>query len=535
MGPAVTIDVLIVGAGPTGLVLAAQLQRFGVRFRLVDSAPTGVHESRALAVQARSLEILQTLGIAQALVDQGNRSARLMLHFDAGKAATVELGGFGRDDTRFPFILFVSQAQTEALLGEHVVAHGTPIERGVRFVACTTEGGVVQATLRRDDGSEERVHARYLVGCDGAHSSVRKATGIPFEGDAYLQAFVLGDIEVEGPLQPDTLHAFPGAGGIALLLPLRSPATWRVIATSAALARESARPAGDISTSALSLAELQATVDVSTGGTLRLAQPAWLAKFHLHHRQAQRYRAGPIFLAGDAAHVHSPVGAQGMNTGIQDAWNLGWKLALVGTGAADAGLLDSYERERWPVGRLLLRSTDRAFTMFLRSMSTSGFATLVRRHVVPHVVPAVLRSTRLRKAAFHFISQLGVRYRNSPAVEEGRPLLRAGPKAGDRLPDLKLVLDGTPLFLHDLVAAPCLHLLLCGPADWDEQQVEALCHRFPQLLKVHRLPLLAAGEGQAHYLVRPDGHIGYRCAGTDLEGVGDHVDRLAGTTAATGP
>jgi 2-polyprenyl-6-methoxyphenol hydroxylase-like FAD-dependent oxidoreductase len=326
------------------------------------------------------------------------------------------------------------------------------------------------------DGAEERVHTRFLVGCDGAHSAIRKAAGIPFEGDAYLQSFVLGDMEVDGPLQPDTLHAFPDAGGVAMFFPLGAPSTWRVIASSIADGKGGShgrgrQPDESITKRDLSLAQLQEIVDVSTGGSLRLTEPAWLARFRLHHRQAKHYRNGPVFLAGDAAHVHSPVGAQGMNTGIQDAWNLGWKVALVTAGAANASLLDSYEAERWPVGRVLLRYTDRAFSLFLRSMSASRFATLMRRRVVPHIVPSMLRSTRVRESAVHFISELGVRYRGSFAVEEGVPRLRQGPMAGDRLPDLKVMRDGEPVFLHHALARPHLHLLLCGPVEaWEPER-----------------------------------------------------------------
>lgn len=533
------LDVLIVGAGPTGLTLAAQLHAFGARFRIIDRNPDRVHESRALAVQARSLEVLQALGLGETLVTRGNPGVRLSIHFEGAKAVTVGLADFGPADTRFPFILFVSQTQTEAVLGDHLAAMGVTVERGHELVRLTPGSDEVCCVIRDRQGQEKQVRTRYVVGCDGAHSTVRKEAGIQFQGAAYLQDFVLGDVEVDGALERDTLHAFPGSRGVAMFFPLGSPATWRIIAMAGS-APDPVRPGADTTagpmTSDLSLPELQRIVDGATGGQLRLRDPVWLTHFHLHHRQARRYRAGRVFLAGDAAHIHSPVGAQGMNTGIQDAWNLGWKLALVARGAAYPSLLDSYEAERWPVGRVLLRSTDRVFALFTRVMSAASFAAWVRRTVGPWMLPRVLGSRRLRAILFRFVSQLGIRYRSSPAVMEGRPRLPAGPRAGDRLPDAPVTRDGRPSFLLQELCSGCLHLLLCGE-DWEPTAVADLLERYPgivdaQLLSRRGRTGLVDGAGEAlgrlgvgaatdaaQYLVRPDGHIGFRCAGRDLREV----------------
>jgi len=288
----------------------------------------------------------------------------------------------------------------------------------------------------------------------------------------------------------------------------------------------------------LSLGDVQALADGFTGGSVRLRDPVWLTSFQLQHRQAASYRAGRVFLAGDAAHVHSPAGAQGMNTGIQDAWNLGWKLALVARGLADEALLDSYHAERWPVGRLVLRFTDQAFTM---ATSSTPLARLVRTQLAPRLAPVALRFRRGRALGFRTISQLGIRYRGSPAVQEGRPSPRRGPRAGDRLPDGRLDWDGRPRWLHEALHAPGFHLLLCGPADaWDDGPLEAVRDRWAGLVTVHRLaaspgPGVLHDDGTllrrlgvrstAHYLVRPDGHVGYRGAGTDLDGLRGHLDR----------
>ena len=560
------LDVLIVGAGPTGLTLAAGLARYGVSFRIVDRALDRAHESRALGVQARTLEVLQSLGLGETLVRRGNPGTRVRLHFDRTRSAEIRLAGFRAPDTRFPFILFVSQSETEAVLGGHLASLAVTLERGVQLVDAEAGTEAVHCLLRHRDDRQERVSARYLVGCDGAHSTVRKHARIPFEGDAYLQDFVLGDVEVDGPLERDAIHSFAIGRGVAMFFPLGSPATWRVIAMSGRGAGRGAtevadrpadrpEPAEAATTGDLSLNELQAIVDGATGGGLVLRDPAWLTHFRLHHRQAAHYRTGRIFLAGDAAHIHSPVGAQGMNTGIQDAWNLAWKLGLVARGAAVEALLDSYEPERWPVGRRLLRYTDRAFGLFTRVVSGRVTAAWARRVVGTHVLPRLLSSARLRARLFRFVSQLGIRYRESPAVTEGRPRLRMGPRAGDRLPDAPVSRDGRRTYLQQELSGPEFQLLLCGTAEgWDRARLGELTGRFGGLLTLQHLSaserpgalvdqggvLSRLGIRSVHeagqYLVRPDGHIAFRCAGSDLGPVERYLGRwLTGGSRAAAP
>ena len=533
------LDVLIVGAGPTGLALAMQLQRFGGRFRIIDKLDDRTRESRALAVQARSLELLQMFGLGEALVARGNTSARLKLHLEGRALAPVNLGNVGATDTRFPFILFVSQAETETVLADYLNASGVVVERGFDLVTFTVADGV-ECVLRQDDGTQERVRTRFLVGCDGAHSTVRKGTGIPFEGGSYPQDFVLGDVEADGPLEPNAINSFAGGGGVAMFFPLGRPTTWRVIAMSAPAGADSTQGQMAATTSDLSLSELQTIVDPPTVGAVRLRDPAWLTRFHLHHRQIATYRHGNVFLAGDAAHIHSPVGAQGMNTGLQDAWNLGWKLAFVTRGVANTRLLDSYNAERWPVGRFLLRYTDRLFTTFTSAMSGRPFATWVRRFIAPRVVPRVFGSTWLRRTAFAFVSELGIRYRHSPAVTEGDPPQRGGPHAGDRLPDAEVRVDGRLTYLQEALAGRHLALLLCGdPHNWDSDELMRVRERYGRVLSVFRLsrdPVegdLIDERGDAfarlgvrvaaQYLVRPDSYVAFRCAGTGFEALEQYL------------
>jgi 2-polyprenyl-6-methoxyphenol hydroxylase-like FAD-dependent oxidoreductase len=529
------LDVLVVGAGPTGLALAAQLRAFGATVRIVDRHLDRVHESRALAVQPRTLEVLRGLGVAEELVARGNDAVWVQLHA-GGRVVWVRLFGLGLDDTAYPSLLFVSQAETEQLLGDHLAGRGVPVERGVELTGFHADPDAVTSILRHRDGRTEQVRARYLVGCDGAASTVRRGAGIPFKGGAYPQTFALADLEADG-LDRDAAHAFLGREGIVLFFPLGRPASWRMLAMNPTLQgrRAPAQP---------TLEELQALADTFTGGSVRLRDPVWRTYFGLQHRHATRYQAGRIFLAGDAAHVHSPAGAQGMNTGIQDAWNLGWKLALVSRGVADEALLDTYDAERRPVGGFVVRFTDRAFSV---ATSTNPLVRVLRTQLVPRMLPLGLRFDRAVASGFRTVSQLNVSYRSSPAVQEGRPALRRGPRAGDRLPDAQITRDGQECWLGEALAAPGFHLLLCGPVgEWHPSQLSALRHRYPDTLAVHHLTREATPgtlhdldgqvfarlgvDGAAQYLIRPDGHVGYRCGGDDLAGLQRYLARWLPTT-----
>jgi len=542
-------DVLVVGAGPTGLMLAASLHSFGVRTRLVDRLIDRAHESRALVVHARSLEIFRDLGIADTLVRRGNTSRRIAIHLSAKRNVLIPFDDIGAVDTEFPYILFISQAETEAVLDGHLAAVGQKVERGVEVVALSSEASGVACTLRHLDGREEIVRATYVAGCDGAHSFVRKAAGIPFEGDAYPQTFVLGDVEVDGAITPNALNLFFGRHGLAAFFPLGRPRTWRMIGIAppevGAGINPSDRPV-------LTLDELQQIADVAVTVPLKLRDPDWLANFRLHHRQATHYRAGRFFLAGDAAHVHSPAGGQGMNTGLQDAWNLGWKLALAIRGIAGDSLLDSYEAERHPVGKFLLRYTDRLFGSFARLAKAGPIVSAIRIFFMGTIFPRILASPKRRSRAFRIVSQLGIRYRSSPIVSEGKPSLKAGPQAGDRFPDSPVTVRGNASRLHRELCGPRFHMLLCGSeSEWDPIAVVDLEKKYPGLLSIRHLVREGSGsvlldptgealallgvQSDASYIIRPDGYVSYRSAGRTLAGAATHLSKLLSGAVSAAP
>jgi FAD binding domain len=286
---------------------------------------------------------------------------------------------------------------------------------------------------------------------------------------------------------------------------------------------------------AVTLDEVQALADNYTGGAVLVHDPVWMTNFRLHHRAATHYRAGRVLLAGDAAHIHSPAGAQGMNTGIQDAVNLGWKLAHTLRGLANPAVLDTYEPERAPVGRRVLRFTDRAFTI---ATSTNPIVRFIRTRIAPALIPLALKPRAGRAYAFRTVSQLAIRYRTSPLSVNGPDSPRRGPRAGDRLPDAPVVQNGQKTSLHSAIATPGWHLLLCGPVDtWPADEVANISQRYAGLVSVHYLSTTSAPgilydsggrvlrrlglapDHTAVFLVRPDGHVGYRCGHQELAGL----------------
>lgn len=560
-------DVLVVGAGPTGLAVAAELAAQGVSVLVVDAGADRVHESRALAIQPRTLEVLRGLGLADDLVAQGNPNVALEVHA-GGRRLRTRVFDVGLDDTAFPFLLFLSQAETERILGEHLREVGVALRRPVTLVGLDVAGSdddgrpLCAATLEDADGARSVERARYVVGCDGARSAVRRLAAIPFPGAGYPQSFVLADLEIDG-LERGRAHAFLGAEGPFLVFPLEHPASWRIIAMRSpdgpAPQRSpgAERPESAGSVPLRELRELQELADRATKGAgsprLRLHDVVWSTTFRLQHREAARYRRGPVLLAGDAAHVHSPVGAQGMNTGIQDAANLGWKLGLVARGRGSAGLLDTYDAERRPVGAFVLRFTDRGF----RAATSSGAVVRrVRAHLLPRLLPMAGRWRLGRRFAVRTIAQLRVRYPPSLVVARpGRFARLHRPRAGERLPDARLTGRGRADRLHDVIGPRRFHVLLITRGDdaAGRGALERLAAEYPGLVDAHVLasgaaarrgstPWLgpsrgaAAPEGEvvrrlhvhrsAIFVVRPDGYIGFRGAGNDVAGAAAYLSRI---------
>ena len=503
------VDVLIVGAGPTGLMLGNQLARRGVRALVIDRNPGPSIHSKALGVQARTLEIYSHLGIAERALELGTRATGANLWVEGRRAARIPLGDIGRDLSPYPFLLILGQDDNERLLGEALHHGGTDVQWNTELVELSQNSERVSATLKRADGSRQEIEADWVAGCDGAHSAVRTLSRIDFVGAPYEEVFFVADTRVTGPMVPNELNVYLWRGGFHLFFPIRGTDHWRVVG----ILPPDLRGRDDVDFDAVF-----PSVRKETGSSLSLQACSWFSTYRIHHRRAARFRDRRCFLLGDAAHIHSPVGAQGMNTGLQDAYNLGWKLALVTSGQAGERLLDSYENERVPVADRLLKTTDQAFAVL---SSNRWLAGLVRTKVAARVMAFAMGRERTRELAFRTISQIGIRYPKSSLSETLGGLPEDAPRAGDRFPWVRLRLspNGPTEDLFARLDDTRFNLIVIGqpslPASATELNGLILTHQVPDDPLNDRDLRRARIPKPSFYLLRPDGHVGL--AGTHLD------------------
>ncbi|HVE49238.1 MAG TPA: FAD-dependent monooxygenase [Casimicrobiaceae bacterium] len=503
------IDVLIVGAGPTGLMLANQLGRRGIRAMIIDRHSGPAQQTRAMAVQARTLEIYAKLGIAERALELGTRAVGANMWTQGRRTARIPLGEIGEGLSPFPFVLMLGQDENERILGERLRDWGVDVQWNTELVALQQHADHVEAGLKQPDGTTRKLQASHVAGCDGARSAVRELSSIGFPGAPYEHVFFVADTEAVGPMVPDELNVYLWRDGFHLFFPMPGQDRWRVIG----IVPKSLRGRAD-----LAFDELIPAIRQEAGADLSFRHCDWFSTYHIHHRSAERFRDRRCFLLGDAAHIHSPIGGQGMNTGLQDAYNFAWKLALVLDGRADPALLDTYETERVPVAERLLQTTDRAFTLVV---SDHWIAGLLRTRVIARVAAFAMRFERVRKLAFRTISQIGIRYPKSALSLSLAGLPENAPHAGDRFPSLRLKFkDGAPVEdLFEQLDDTRFNLIVIG------QTVGAdAFYACGDLLRVHEIPndpihanaFASAGIPQpSFYLLRPDGHVGL--AGTRLD------------------
>ena len=406
-------EVLVVGAGPVGLVAGCELARRGVHVRVIDKLAQPTDQSRAVAVHARSLDMFDRMGIVDEMLSTGVKAIAMQLYAGHSKLFRVPLGEV---DSAFPFTLNTAQTETERVLGEHLRSLGVTVERGVELTALSQDGQAVHLTLEHEDGSTERVCASWVIGADGGHSNVRKLVGTKLAGSFVGERFLLGDVDAEHRLELDSMHTFFAPDGPVVVLPMAD-------GRMRFLAEVHDAPGTPINMHPTQ-AELQAVLDERIGG-IRLLRSHWLTSFEIHHARVPAYRWGRVFLAGDAAHIHSPAGGQGMNTGMQDAFNLSWKLAAVVHGEAGENLLDSYEAERVPVADSVITFTHR----LTKAGTLSGMPRRIRDiliRIVSHVPAA-------RRAMAENAEEVNISYKNSPLAVGRRPR-RAKVTAGEHLP-----------------------------------------------------------------------------------------------------
>jgi 2-polyprenyl-6-methoxyphenol hydroxylase-like FAD-dependent oxidoreductase len=491
-----------VGAGPTGLMLANQLGRRGIRVTLIERHSGPALQSRAMAVHARTLEIYSKLGLADRAIELGRPGYGANMWANGRVKARIPFNDMGKDLSPFPYVLMLGQDDNERILGEHLRQGGIAVRWNTELVALEQHPDHVTATIKDSDGTTRTIDAAYVAGCDGSHSAVRELSKIGFPGAPYEHAFFVADTEATGPMVPDELNVFLWRGGFHLYFPMKGANGWRVIGI---LPRELSAK------SDLTFEELVPTLLQVGARGLSFTSCHWFATYKIHHRCVEHFRDRRCFLLGDAAHVHSPMGGQGMNTGLQDAYNLAWKLALVLSNRAGDALLDSYEAERRPFAQQLLATTDRAFRVVV---SETWLAGLLRTEVIPRVASVVMQRRKVQRAAFQTISQIGIRYRESPLSRTLAGVSQHGPQAGDRFPWLRLKFDaqGPREDLFQRMDDRRFNLLVVG-----QPAPSATSLGSGDLLQVHAIPsdpdndrALAAVSitGPAYYLVRPDGYIG---------------------------
>lgn len=559
------VDVLVAGAGPSGLSLAMELRRLGADCVLIDekAGPTPERESRALAIHAASLEAFHRMGVDGRMRDEGRIVHGFGVYRGASRIVDVRLA-LAPDESRFPYVLILPQGRTERILLDRLEDLGGDVEWGTRLVSFKTDLGGVTAELKHGGGRTICVRAKWLIGCDGARSVVRDGLGLEFKGGEYPERFLLADAEVSWGLSVDEVSIVLTPEGALIAIPLLEEGRWRLIDTTGRC---------DATDQEAVLARMRELAGPLSGLGGRVGEASWTSSFVIHRRVVDRYRAGRAFVVGDAAHLHSPAGGQGMNTGVQDAVNLAWKLAMVLRGESPESILDSYDVERRPVARRVINSTDR----IMRLIAPSNPLARAARDVA---LAGLGRIEALRRLISREMAELSISYRRSPIVGESRPGLfyataaegvtgfnaaesfRRGPRSGDRMPDPLLAqpdpITGLPMRLSDVVfregrdrdagdAEGPRHVLLVFQgirAESGAFRVDFLAEEFvPPHLAGRIRPILVepqvpiedspawraerlsdptnalhrrfGAEGACVFLIRPDGYIGFRARPLD--------------------
>jgi 2-polyprenyl-6-methoxyphenol hydroxylase-like FAD-dependent oxidoreductase len=523
------IGVLIVGAGPSGLMMAAQLLRYGVQPVIIDSKQGPTDESRALGVQARSLEIYRQMGIVEPAIRDGKKASGLSFNRDGEPVATFAITNIGEGQTPFPYVLLYQQSKNERLLLDYLTRACCPVYWETTLESLKQTATSVDIQLIAGNGKSNHT-ADWVIGADGAHSVVRKQLSIPFSGETYSHTFYLADVEFGNQdLDDDMISLFMEKNGIAAFFPMPEPRRFRVIGNL---------PDALDDKKDLLLEDILPGLNNICKKDFEVNKNYWFTIYRLHHRMAEKFREQRCFLIGDAAHIHSPVGAQGMNTGLQDAYNLAWKLAGVVNRQLKPGILDSYAAERMPVAKTLLSTTDKAFTLI---MSRNPLTSLFKKWVLPNILKWAWGKQTIREAFFVRLSQIGIGYRDSPISLQISQSAKV--KAGDRLPYFKIYDEKKQeeTDLHAWCAKPGFTLLLFGKlaetdlftlAKWITQNYPAVLNFFylpPSPKNLAVFEAFEMKENQARsVIVRPDMHIGFMNDKVDMVLMDNYLRSVVG-------
>ena len=490
--------ILISGAGPTGLMMACQLKRFGVDCIIVDPKAGPVKESRALAVQARTLQIYEQMGIAQAALQKGVQARHGYIIIREKKVQELSFENLGAGLSAFPFFFILEQDKNEEILYEHLKTSGGDVMWKNSLLHFSQDEAGITATVKDENEVEKIVHADWLIGADGARSTVRHLLQVPFEGDTYENIFYVADTTMHWPWGHEGVSICFSRQTFIAVFPLPGADHYRVIGILPKQFRQE---------NVTDFSQVQEVIEKQINLKVSFANTNWFSVYKLHHRCIDNFRVNRVFLAGDAAHVHSPVGGQGMNTGLQDAYNLAWKLSLVVKQEADPGLLNSYNDERLPVAKRLVKTTDRGFSL---ATSSKWLTRIFRLYIFPALIRQILKIRKLRVFIFRAGSQIAINYESSSlSYSENSNLLKAGQLVpfvhiNSKVIDDVLKFNGFTVFLFDTILT-------------DEQRNDLHYSFFVkfQFIDIKRNELNAEAfkkflvTTSALFVIRPDNYIGF--------------------------
>lgn len=490
-------DVIIVGAGPTGLSLACQLIRYGIDFIVFDKKETTTPHSKAIGVQARTLEIYEQIDLADKLIEQGAIAAKARMVVGGKVRGEVEFGKFGKDMSPYPFVLIVEQGKHEKILYDFIKSNGKDVLWNTELESFTQDETGVKANIKNANGETETIEAKFLVGCDGAKSLVRHTLGLTFEGSTFERLFYVADVQIDWKFSHDALHVFLMKSALLAVFPMTGEKQWRIVGT---FPEEFAKDEGEVL-----YEEIEERIKHDAQLDLDITKVNWFSTYKVHTRHVNKFSVGRCFLAGDAAHIHSPAGAQGMNTGIQDGYNLAWKIWTVLRGKADAvKILETYNEERLENAKNLLKTTDQMFELVA---SPEWLISYLRTHIFPYIARFAFSIDAVKKFAFPRVSQIGINYRHSSLSENTDGNFKV--KAGDRMP--YFTVEGESIY--DKLRQPKFHLLTFfdgnnNPPDISENE-------FADLVDFHDLPLypnvaeIFGAKKSFVVFLRPDNYIAF--------------------------
>ena len=504
-------QVLIAGAGPTGLALAAQLIRYGVDFVIIDKKETTTPYSKAIGVQARTLEIYEQMGIAEDLIESGWIAEKVRLVEGGEVRGELTLKDVGRGMSPYPFLLLVGQGVHETRLYTLLRANGRDVRWQTELESFSQDAEGVSAKVKNAAGEAETINAEFLVGCDGAHSLVRHSLGLSFEGGTFERLFYVADVDIDWKFDHDALHVCLAKNTITAFFPMRGERQWRIVGTF---------PEGHQGEEGEVLyEEIERQIIADTEMKLDITKVNWFSVYRVHSRHVNKFSEGRSFLAGDSAHIHTPAGAQGMNTGIQDGYNLAWKLAAVLKSNADLKLLDTYNEERLPNAHRLLQTTDRLFQF---GASDDWFVSFFRTQIFPYIAGFALNFDTVKNALFPLVSQIGINYRGSSLSVDGEG---SNVKAGDRMP--YFVVEGSSIY--DRLREPKFHLLVFSDGTSPMPEIGNEFDRFADVNTFPLYPNIAAifGASETFTLVlRPDNYVGYISNGSTADRAKKYLDGI---------